>query len=890
MNSDNSACVEQTCGNYDGAGNGYPCPSESGLELDSSNAQATSPDEATCCSCQSTHYYTASTDSCDSSADVCKLLTCSNIDGENTLFTCGDGAELDTDNSCLGFSWTNCCKCAGGYVQRTTDSGTSCVMSTCSEHEDTDGDGTLDPRPCGDGQTINPGSAFSTDTAVAVCCSCDDDHFVNADDACELKSCSNTDGTGATFTCGVGAQQNSATTAEAFSWDTCCECQLGFRMVTDVNEEAGSQNSCVQETCAEFRDLDSDGTVDGFPCGEGMAVNTQSAQSVDTTVDTCCSCASGYVMVEGECVLLTCSDTTGEPDAPQEFECGDGAQRSTGSDDLAFNWANCCECQSTHVMKTQEGGNQLCVAKSCADPYGSDVPFICTTSPGYTYDDLNALSTTISRASCCKCSTGYVEATDGSCQPLTCSESTGTGYTGGASVRYDCGTGAQDKAGSDDEQASWDNCCECQSTHVSDSDSDDDNSCIRKTCGDHDGNGNPFGCGPGQTLKDSAAGSTNPSTTECCQCADGYVVDPSNGACKLLTCADTDGVSDDPKEFVCGDGADMNTANSNEAKSWDTCCSCKATHSLTTDTAQPAGQQNACVIKTCANYDGANNPFTCGTGGSLDDASSASSPTLTEPLTFAECCSCQLNAPDGNSYFETDDGAGDAYCRMLTCSDVDGSGAAYDCLTGGVQNPSTVNEAFSWNMCCLCANTHVLVTDPATGEGSCQQKTCGDTDGSGTELQCLVGQSLKESARNAALPSDDTKYSTCCQCETLYFMTDGGSCERKTCENSDGEGTQLNCGSTDANEYITANANVALDLDESDKGKCCRCTADYTLSDGTCVAKTCSNNGDGIPFPCGTGQEADPLASTEAPSAAVCCRCDSMHYEDGNGDCQPYTC
>ena len=32
-------------------------------------------------------------------------------------------------------------------------------------------------------------------------------------------------------------------------------------MVTDVNEEAGSQNSCVQETCAEFRDLDSDGTV-----------------------------------------------------------------------------------------------------------------------------------------------------------------------------------------------------------------------------------------------------------------------------------------------------------------------------------------------------------------------------------------------------------------------------------------------------------------------------------------------------------------------------------------------------------------------------------------------------------------------------------------------------
>jgi len=906
MNPDNTACVERTCGDNDGAGNPYGCPP--GMEVDSSNAQATSPDSATCCSCQSTHYF-------DVAEDSCKLLTCANIDGENTPFTCGVGAVSAPGSDGLAYSWANCCECAGGqcnalegqtctqtaetecradtvncewvrYVQRNTDSGTSCVMSTCSEYDDQDGDDILDPWECELGQTLNSGSLFSTDTTTAICCSCDDNHFLNADDACELKSCANTDGTGASFTCGMGAQQNPATTADAFAWDTCCVCQSGFRMVTDEEAEVGSQNSCVQETCAEFRDLDSDGTVDGFPCGEGMAVNAQSGQSADTTVETCCSCASDYAMVEGECALLTCSDTTGEPSAPQEFECGDGGERKAGSDALKFSWDNCCECKNTHVMKTQ-GDDRLCVAKTCADPYGSDVPFICTTSPGYTYDELNALSTcdaqtgTCTRQTCCKCSTGYVEDSNGDCQPLTCSKSTEAGYNGGDEKRYDCGTGAQAKAGSDNEQASWDNCCECESTHVS----DDGNSCVRKTCGDYDGSGNPYPCASDQTLIDAAASSSNPSATECCTCADGYVVDDA-GDCKLLTCADTDGVND--LSFVCGDGAELKVGSEDLAKSWDTCCSCLATHSLKTDTNNDVGEQNSCVIKTCGNYDGENNPFVCGTGGILDDASSALAATTDTPLTFAQCCSCQLNADDGNSYFETVDGD-DVYCRMLTCSDVDGSGTDYDCLAGGEQNPSTVNEPFSWNMCCLCMSTHVLKTDPVTGDGSCQQKTCGDTDGSGTELQCLVGQSLKASAENAALPSDDSKYSTCCQCESLYFMTDAGACERKTCANSDGAGTPLNCGST-GNEYIDANDNVALDLDDTDKGKCCRCSDDYTLSQGTCVAKTCSNNGDGIPFPCGTGQEADPLGASEAPTAAACCRCDSSHYEDSDGDCQPYTC
>ena len=130
-----------------------------------------------------------------------------------------------------------------------------------------------------------------------------------------------------------------------------------------------------------------------------MTVKTENAYSTDVNSRTCCSCEEGFIPDGDECKALTCADTDG---SGSTYVCGDGAAFSTANSDEPFSFTACCVCLSGYVFETGAG----CVVKTCTNVDGEGTDFEC--GWGYVVDLANAISTVVTRSSCCTCAEDFV--------------------------------------------------------------------------------------------------------------------------------------------------------------------------------------------------------------------------------------------------------------------------------------------------------------------------------------------------------------------------------------------------------------------------------------------------------------------------------------------------
>ena len=107
-----------------------------------------------------------------------------------------------------------------------------------------------------------------------------------------------------------------------------------------------------------------DGAGNAFECGAGMTVKPENALSTTVSREECCTCDSGYVYdaANDVCKLLTCADTDG---AGQAFVCGEGAEQNNATLNAAFSWDTCCQCASGFVLLQGLESGSACVAQTC---------------------------------------------------------------------------------------------------------------------------------------------------------------------------------------------------------------------------------------------------------------------------------------------------------------------------------------------------------------------------------------------------------------------------------------------------------------------------------------------------------------------------------------------